>query len=162
MLINPPRSCHTIRTLKNSVQYGDRLQESVSLPDIMNVAYSSSQVIYGQNHQFSKAKGYESQSFERKHAALFNCRKPDWVSTKKNLIAPALASKHVLNHHAEAIATHSERLLEIVGGGQPCDMSTIGKCSIAWKTASADSIKLSASVWMSSRILYSVLHWIFS
>lgn len=78
-----------------------------------------------------KAEGYESQSFERKHAALFNCTQPDWVSAKKKMIGPIFASKEVLNLHAESVGLHTRRLLAIVGGGQPCDMSTIGMSYIS-------------------------------
>lgn len=77
-----------------------------------------------------KAEGYESQSFERKHAALFNCTKPDWVSAKKKMIGPIFASKEVLNLHAESVGLHTRTLLAIVGSGQPCDMSAIGQSYI--------------------------------
>lgn len=77
-----------------------------------------------------KAEGYESQSFERKHATLFNCTKPDWVSAKKKMIGPVFASKEVLNLHAKSIGMHTQRLMAIVCGGQPCDMSAIGQCEL--------------------------------
>lgn len=74
-----------------------------------------------------KAKGYESQSFERKDATLFNCIDPAWVIAKKKMIAPLFSSKEVLNLHSKSIDVHTQRLLDTVRNGQPCEMSTIGQ-----------------------------------
>ena len=83
-------------------------------------------VIYGQNSAILKSKGYESQSFERQHAALFNCTSPEWVLAKKKMIGPAMGSKQVSSFHAESVGAHTQTLLSIVGSGQPCDMSALG------------------------------------
>lgn len=94
---------------------------------VANAADVLQPVIYGHNRDILKAKGYESQSFERKHATLFNCTNSDWVSAKKKIIGPVLASKHVLNLHAEAIGMHTQRMLAVICSGQSCNMSTMGE-----------------------------------
>lgn len=100
---------------------------SVKWFGVVNVADLLPPDIYGHNSHILKAEGYESQSFERKHATLFNCTKPDWVSAKKKMIGPVFASKEVLNLHAKSIYMHTQRLLAIVCDGQPCDMSATGR-----------------------------------
>lgn len=116
---------------------------------IFNAADLSRPVIYGHDRHILKSKGYESQSFERKHATLFNCTNPDWVSAKKKLIGPVFASKDVLDHHAESIAMHTQRLLATVRGGQPCEMSAIGQYATVYrKKFTANAKKPFVSVWM--------------
>jgi hypothetical protein len=118
----------TVRTVESVVQHGHRLQTSVALNRIRDAADAQLPVIYGREDHFLKAKGYESQSFERKHATLFNCTNPDRVSAKKRMIRPVFSSKEVTNLHAESIDIHTQKLLAIVGDGRPCDMAIIGWC----------------------------------
>lgn len=63
------------------------------------------------------------------------------------MIGPVLANKHVLDLHAEAIDTHTQRMLAIVRSGQPCDMSIMGEnYTVCFEVFTANATKLSILV----------------